>query len=201
VASAADGRFCVVKFAGLYGIINIKLEKHRGSQVTGIVLCDRRTCSRSRNLFWRSRQKSACCLHCVPAQYYPDNPVHHISCWWNRCGCFLCEVDVDTVACLGALRPRRDFPSASLGIGGVDSGERCRLLSSSVCHHETNSQLVTAPIYRKTVLTRPTTNQYCFPRVMQPFAAFCVLLVIKETMKKVQQIGLIIFIAKGEQNE
>jgi len=39
------------------------------------------------------------------------------------------------------------------------------------------------------------------PEYMQPFSAFCVVVVIEETVRKVQQIGLIIFIVKGKWNE
>jgi len=124
--------------ARLYGIINLKLEKHRGPQVTGSILCDRRACSLGGNLFWKSRQKSAGCFHCFLAQYYPNNSVHHISCWRNRGGCFLCQEHANTVACLGALCPWRAFSSAAFGIGGVTPDKRCRLFSSSVCHHETS---------------------------------------------------------------
>jgi uncharacterized protein (DUF362 family) len=48
---------CVAEFATPYGIINLKLEKHRGSQVTSSILRDRRTCSCGDNLFWKSRKE------------------------------------------------------------------------------------------------------------------------------------------------
>jgi hypothetical protein len=136
--SVAIGQFCVVNFVDLYGIINRKLEKHRGSQVTGSILCYRWTCSLGGNLFWKSRQKSAGCFHCFLAQYYPDNSVHHISCWRNRGSCFLCQEYVNTVACLGALCRWRDVSSASFGFGGVTSDKRCSLFGGSAYHYETS---------------------------------------------------------------
>jgi hypothetical protein len=127
----------MVVFARPCAIINFKLEKHRGSQATGVILCDRRARSLARDVLRKPRQKSTRCFHCFLARYHPDNSDYDISWWWNRCGCFLRQEHADIVACLGALRPRRHFSIASFGTGGVDGGERCCLCGSGASHHET----------------------------------------------------------------